>query len=104
MSCPIKQAEKRQTNLEAFTEAASTGCIAITKVTATILVHMTQLDDLMATIVDDFTAPYDHAPAAASEISDRLYDAYESVRKALQDEFKEHLAGQVFSNIYFEGL
>lgn len=103
MSCPIK-ADKRQTNLEAFTDAANTGCIAITKETATILIHMTQLDDLMATLVDDFTAPYDHAPAAASEISDRLYDAYDSVRKALQDEFKEHLAGQVFSNIYFEGL
>lgn len=104
MSCPIKQAEKRQTNLEAFTEAASTGCIAITKETATILVHMTQLDDLMATLVDDFTAPYEHAPKQADEISDRLYDAYDNVKKALQDEFKEHLAGQVFSNIYFEGL
>lgn len=104
MSCPIKQAEKRQTNLEAFTEAASTGCIAITKETATILMHMTQLDDLMATLIDDFTAPYDHAPDMAATISDRLFEAYDNVKKALQDEFKEHLAGQVFSNIYFEGL
>lgn len=104
MSCPMKQADKKQTTLEAFTEATQTGCIAITKETATILMHMTQLDDLMVTLVDDFTAPYDHSPDMASNISDRLYDAYDNVKKALQDEFKEHLAGQVFSNIYFEGL
>ncbi|MBR4562175.1 MAG: hypothetical protein IKO23_09690 [Bacteroidales bacterium] len=93
-----------KTLIAAFGEACNTGQIAITKETATILMHMTQLEDLMNVLVDDFTAPYDHAPDMASSISDRIYDAYDNVKKALQDEFKEHLAGQVFSNIYFEGL
>lgn len=103
MSCPIKT-DKRQTSQEAFADAANTGCIAITKETATILQHMAQLNDLMATLVDDFTAPYEHSPKQADEISGRLYDAYADVQAAVRQAFSEHLADNVLSNLYFEGI
>ena len=94
--------ETKKTRLEAFKEARQTGQIAITERSARILEHMMELEQSMDTLYDDFSEGY--SADAQDEIYDRLYNKYGLLSNALIEEFANHLASDVLTNLEFVGL